>query len=245
LVKPFSARELLARVDANIKIADSRRRAEENLRQVIQQAPVAMTILRGKDFVIELANSRALELWGKGADEVLSRPAFEAFPELVDQGFFDILNGVLERAEPFLANEMPIELERNGKLESLYVNFIYEPLRGLRGNIEGILGVGIDATESVRARKRLQENEQYLEAEVARRTQELKSLNIDLQQSNQDLQQFAHVASHDLKEPLRKVKTFLSRLNDDPDTTLSERAEGFLQKVNSAADRMYAMIEGV
>ncbi|RYY91118.1 MAG: hybrid sensor histidine kinase/response regulator, partial [Chitinophagaceae bacterium] len=65
LVKPFSARELLARVEGNIKIAESRRHAEHNLRRVIHQAPVAMTILRGQDLVIEMANDRALELWGK------------------------------------------------------------------------------------------------------------------------------------------------------------------------------------
>ncbi|GAB4093498.1 ATP-binding protein [Flaviaesturariibacter terrae] len=245
LVKPFSARELVARVEANIKIAESRRVAEQNLRQVILQAPVAMTILRGPNLVIELANERALELWGKPGDAVRNKPALEAFPELIGQGFGAILEGVYKTGTPFVANEMPIELHRHGRPETLYVNFIYEPLRHPDGRIDGIVGVGIDVSESVRARKRLQESEHNLEVEVARRTRELETLNSDLQQSNQDLQQFAHVASHDLKEPLRKVKTFISRLVDDPETEFSDRSRGFLQKINSAADRMYAMIEGV
>ncbi|RYY63138.1 MAG: response regulator, partial [Chitinophagaceae bacterium] len=245
LVKPFSARELLARVEANIKIAESRRHAEHNLRRVIHQAPVAMTILRGQDLVIEMANDRALELWGKEAGEVLHKPAFEAFPELAAQGFKTILEEVYREGKPFVANEMPVELVRRGRTETTFINFIYEPLRDLRGRVEGVVGVGVEVTDSVRARLRMQENEQYLEAEVARRTLELKTLNADLHQSNQDLQQFAHVASHDLKEPLRKVKTFISRLTEDPETRFSERGHGFLQKVNSAADRMYAMIEGV
>ncbi|RYY90870.1 MAG: response regulator [Chitinophagaceae bacterium] len=246
LVKPFSARELMARVDGNIKIAESRRNAERNLRQVIQQAPVAMNIFRGPDFRIDLANGRALEIWDKKPEDVLQKTAEEVFPELIrEHGFGDILSRVYTTGEPFVAIEMPVALLRSGKTETLFLNFIYEPLRDVRGTVEGIVGVGIDVTDSVRARKRLEENEQYLEAEVARRTQELKALNADLQQSNQDLQQFAHVASHDLKEPLRKVKTFLSRFADDPETHFSERGQGFLQKVNSAADRMYAMIEGV
>jgi signal transduction histidine kinase len=245
LVKPFSARELLARVEGNIRLAESRKVAEQNLRLVIQQAPVAMTILRGPKLVIELANERALELWGKPGPDVLSRPAMDAFPELVPQGFNAILQDVYQNAKAFRANEMPVELTRYGQTETLFINFIYEPLRAFSGGVDGIIGVGIDVTAQVRARQRLEQNEQYLEAEVARRTSELEALNNDLQQSNNDLQQFAHVASHDLKEPLRKVKTFASRLVDDPGTHFSEKGSAYLAKVNSAADRMYTMIEGV
>ncbi|RYZ20930.1 MAG: response regulator [Chitinophagaceae bacterium] len=238
LVKPFSARELIARVDANIKIAQSRKAAEENLRNVIQQSPVAMTMLQGEGLMIEIANERALELWGKTAADVLRRSALDAFPELVAQGFGEILNQVFRSGEPFVANEMAIELVRHGKPETLYVNFIYQPLRGRGGHVDGIVGVGVNVTEQVMARKRLEESEQRLEREVDRRTREL-------QQSNVDLQQFAHVASHDLKEPLRKVKTFVGRLLDDPDSRFSERSQTYIQKVHSATDRMNAMIEGV
>lgn len=77
-----------------------------------------------------------------------------------------------------------------------------------------------------------------LEALVARRTAELQS-------SNEDLMRFAHVASHDLKEPLRKIRTFASRLHDDTESNLSERGRMYLNKVESAAERMSNMIEGV
>jgi PAS domain S-box-containing protein len=84
-----------------------------------------------------------------------------------------------------------------------------------------------------------------LENEVKNRTQELQKLNISLQQSNHDLQQFAHVASHDLKEPLRKIRTFTGRLAEDPDSRFSEKAETYIDKVNTASSRMFTMIEGV
>lgn len=79
---------------------------------------------------------------------------------------------------------------------------------------------------------------QKLEQDVADRT-------IALQQSNNDLQQFAHVASHDLKEPVRKIKTFAGRLENELKNENSQRASTFLQKINGAADRMFIMIEGV
>ncbi|RYY89225.1 MAG: PAS domain S-box protein [Chitinophagaceae bacterium] len=77
-----------------------------------------------------------------------------------------------------------------------------------------------------------------LERIVAERTRDLK-------RSNEDLLQFAHVASHDLKEPVRKIATFESRLSHDFGPQLPERAQLYLEKIRLAARRMYTMIEGV
>ncbi|WP_132056037.1 PAS domain-containing protein [Pseudocnuella soli] len=91
-----------------------------------------------------------------------------------------------------------------------------------------------------------------LEEQVATRTQELRRVNKTLQQqaselqrSNEDLQQFAHVASHDLKEPVRKIKTFASRLQDELGTDMPPRAQHFLTKIDEATERIYSMIDGV
>jgi PAS domain S-box-containing protein len=75
--------------------------------------------------------------------------------------------------------------------------------------------------------------------------EELSESNDNLSLSNQDLQQFAHVASHDLKEPLRKIKTFLSRLETDEANVYSPKSLAFFQKINTSVGRMQAMIEGV
>jgi signal transduction histidine kinase len=82
-------------------------------------------------------------------------------------------------------------------------------------------------------------------AEQERLASELLKMNALLQQSNEDLRQFAHVASHDLKEPVRKVKVYTGRLQEDGATIFSPRATGYLEKINSAANRMLAMVEGV
>jgi PAS domain S-box-containing protein len=80
-------------------------------------------------------------------------------------------------------------------------------------------------------------------------TRELEKLveerTSELQRSNEDLQQFAHVASHDLKEPVRKVMTFANRLKDEMKTSLTEKANSYLYKIESSAIRMYSMIDGV
>jgi signal transduction histidine kinase len=84
-----------------------------------------------------------------------------------------------------------------------------------------------------------------LEQAVRRRTQELRRLNHSLETSNEDLQQFAHVASHDLKEPVRKIRTFTGRLLDEYAGHLPHEAVSFLQKIMQATIRMGTMIEGV
>lgn len=66
-----------------------------------------------------------------------------------------------------------------------------------------------------------------------------------LNRSNEDLQQFAHVASHDLKEPVRKIRTFTSALKDEMGERLTERELLYIEKVEKASERMFQMIEGV
>lgn len=83
-----------------------------------------------------------------------------------------------------------------------------------------------------------------LEYRVLDRTRELYEVNQALQHSNEDLLQFAHVVSHDLKEPVRKIKTFGHRLEEEL-TNGSDSARGYLNKIMSSASRMSTMIDGV
>lgn len=74
---------------------------------------------------------------------------------------------------------------------------------------------------------------------------QVEERTLELHRSNEDLMQFAHVASHDLKEPVRKVKTFTGRLQDEFGAALSEKANVYIEKIRNATDRMLAMIDGV
>ena len=68
---------------------------------------------------------------------------------------------------------------------------------------------------------------------------------LELQRSNEDLQQFAHVASHDLREPVRKVKTFVDKLLQEYRAELPEKALDYLRRIDRSCDRMNTMVEGV
>ncbi|TCZ67499.1 PAS domain-containing sensor histidine kinase [Flaviaesturariibacter aridisoli] len=108
---------------------------------------------------------------------------------------------------------------------------IAQPVRDGAGQVTKWTGTLLDIHEQ-------KSFEETLERIVGERTRQL-------QQSNDDLQQFAHVASHDLKEPLRKARLFLGCYRDEARSSISPAGETFLNKVEGALDRMHAMVEGV
>jgi two-component system sensor kinase FixL len=67
----------------------------------------------------------------------------------------------------------------------------------------------------------------------------------ELERSNRDLEQFAYIASHDLSEPLRKIRSFGERLAESCASSLDETGEECLRRMISAAERMQALIDGL
>ncbi|OLY90864.1 PAS domain S-box-containing protein [Cnuella takakiae] len=111
------------------------------------------------------------------------------------------------------------------------------PLRDEQGNIIKWLGTGTDIHDT-------RNMAEALEEAVQRRTKEYIRLNASLQRSNEDLQHFAHVVSHDLKEPLRKIKVFSDQLRNKA-TGMEEPQQLLLQKIMDAAKRMSSMVDGI
>jgi PAS domain S-box-containing protein len=223
------------------KAEDAVRKSEQNLRSLILQAPVAMCILKEPENIVEIANERMFEIWGKTAGEVMERPLFEGLPEAKEQGFEDLLRHVYTTGETFQAFERPANLPRNGKIETTYLNFVYEPFYEVDGQISGIIAVAIDVTEQVLARQKIEEV-------VAERTAQLAESNLALTRTNQELlnlnaslEQFAYAASHDMQEPLRKIETFSNFLEKETEQ-LSDRAKSFINKIGTSASRMKTII---
>ncbi|XZF14296.1 hybrid sensor histidine kinase/response regulator [Chitinophagaceae bacterium MMS25-I14] len=83
---------------------------------------------------------------------------------------------------------------------------------------------------------------EMLEQRVKERTTALKLINEELEASNHELQQFAFVASHDLKEPLRKIQIFSSMIRDKYLHEADDTAESLLNRIISSSDRMHNLI---
>lgn len=153
--------------------------SERNLRLMILLAPVAIGILRGTDYKVEIANKRTLELWGRNEEEVIGKPLLEAMPELQDQGIKKLLDDVYKTGNRFAATELPVELLRKRKIETKYINFSYEALYNSDGNINGIMAIGFEVTDQVLTRQKVEEAEERIR--LATEAAELATWDLDLQ----------------------------------------------------------------
>ncbi|GAB4047681.1 ATP-binding response regulator [Spirosoma litoris] len=246
LVKPFSAQELLTKVRAQINLEQSRRQAETRLRNLVQQAPVAMLLVKGNELVIELINQAMLELVHREGD-VLGKPLLAALPELSGQPFVDRLLQVYETGIPDQGWAVPILVQRNNKLEEAYFNILLTPYyEGTK--LTGVLEICTEVTQQVLASQALAQSEASyrqlsaeLDRQVQQRTAELQASVHDLQRSNDNLQTFAYIASHDLQEPLRKIQSFGDLLQQRYAEQLGDGID-YLQRMQVGANRMSTLI---
>ncbi|MBE9583264.1 response regulator [Mucilaginibacter sp. JRF] len=155
LVKPFSAAELLTKIRAQIKISKTRTHAEQQLRSLLTEAPVAISIYRTPEHIIEFANNRMLQYWGFTAPESFGRPLLELLPVLKQQGFTEIMKNVYETGERFVSTDQPVRLTKSGKEEITYIHLTIEPLRNEDQLITGLIAVAADVTGQVIAHQEL------------------------------------------------------------------------------------------
>ena len=115
-----------------------------------------------------------------------------------------------------------------------------------KDNTEQLLLLAIeDVTEAKKLEAELKFFTQELEKQVKERTLSLKNANASLQHSNENLQQFASIASHDLQEPLRKIRTFAGLLDLRYAKEIGGEAKVLLQKISISAERMSTLIRDV
>jgi PAS domain S-box-containing protein len=170
LVKPFTARELIARVQTHIKISRIRREAQQResealraeqkrLEELYRQAPAFLAVLRGPEHIFEMTNPRYQELIGHR--DVIGKTLPQALPEAAEQGFNEILDRVYQTGEPYVGNGVPVKLARTPgqPLDDTFLDFVYQPMRDSESKITGILVLGVDVTERRRAEQALLQSE--------------------------------------------------------------------------------------
>jgi signal transduction histidine kinase/DNA-binding response OmpR family regulator len=190
LVKPFTAREVVARVEAQLLRARMRAVEDEHRRRiaaVFSHAPVAVAVLRGPDHVFELANEPYLELIDHR--DVAGRPIREALPELEGQGIYELLDDVYRSGERFVGRSHRVWLKRGeaGDLREYSFDFVYQPTVDADGAVDGVVAVAFDVTALANARRA---------AEDANRAKD----------------EFLAMLGHELRNPLAPILTALQLL---------------------------------
>ncbi|RYY08084.1 MAG: PAS domain-containing protein, partial [Cytophagaceae bacterium] len=205
-------------VTEQVLARQQREAQQQQLHRLLEQAPVAIAIFRGPEYVIELANPAVCTLWGRTPAQARHKPLFELLPEAAGQGFEELLDGVMATGVPYVAHELPSFIDRHGRRDTVYWDFIYEPLPDSTGAISGVTVVATEVTAQVRARQQVEGLNEALAStngQLQQLNEELRAANGQLTRTNVDLDNFIYTASHDLKAPISNIEGLLAALQTE------------------------------
>ena len=242
---------------------------EALFQKLVSQAPMGICVLDAATLIAENLNERFVDVAGRPYEAILGNYYWDTFAEVAFL-FEDILRRVIETGETYYDDEVQIELIRHGKPELIYINYVYDAIRDQAGKTQKVVVWVVDVTTEVRTRQQLAESEtryrllsETLEQQVQQRTvalatannelvtkneayralnKELHEANFLLKRSNESLQTFAYVASHDLQEPLRKIQQFGDLLKTGHAEARGGEL-GYVERMQSAAGRMSVLIK--
>ncbi|RZJ65938.1 MAG: PAS domain S-box protein [Flavobacterium sp.] len=188
-------------------------------------ASVDVMLVYGKDLEFLAVNDAAKRMYGL-KDEVIGRKLTDVYPQSKGtSGYEDLLRALKG------------ETIHNPVYKSVIKNIYYEdfmiPLKK-DDEIYAVLVIARDITERINS-----------ELELKQLNDRLVSQNHELQSTNEDLESFNYIASHDLQEPLRKVNMFAGRILDVDGSKLSAQSSEYFERMTSAINRMQKLIQSL
>ncbi len=220
-------RRINGRLDAKIKeqlqVEKSLVEINDEYIQIFNSAPDGMHII-DRDYTVVRVNRAFLDLTGHGSvEEIIGRKCYEVFGGRLCRTPECPLVRVLEGAERVEVETIKVRVD--GTRIPCVVTAT--PFRATSGEVIGVIEVIRDISRWKDAEKALSQSAQ------------------DLLLRNQELQEFSHVISHDLQEPLMLIQAFSQRLRDNFFTNLSEKGKVYLERILSSAERMQMLINGL
>ncbi len=167
LVKPFSAKELLARVQTHLALARLRKQAStalkaerQRLYDLLMNAPASVAILSGPDLIFEFANPQYRKLLGIDHN-IDGKPLLEVAPDIAP-ALLETIKKAAFQGERFVTYEIPILLDwdEKGTAYTKYFNLVYEPLHAENHQPNGLVCFAFEVTEQVKVRQKIQESEE-------------------------------------------------------------------------------------
>ena len=220
----------------------------ERLEYVFKQAPAFLAVLRGPNHVFALANDAYYQLVGHR--DLVGKSVREALPEVIGQGFVDLLDGVLATGEPFIGREERVQLARTpgAPPEELYVNFSYLPLVEADGSRSGIIAHGSDVTEQVLARRqveRLLEESEHQRAAAETARAEAEAARVEAEAANRAKAEFLASMSHELRTPLNAIGGYVDLVAMGIHGPVTDEQQTALARVKASQQHLLTLISDV
>ncbi|MCY7392575.1 MAG: PAS domain S-box protein [Leptolyngbyaceae cyanobacterium CAN_BIN12] len=223
---------------------------ERKFRAIFDQTFQFVGLLEPDGRLIE-ANQTALELGGVTAEQVVGRMFWQTPWWQVSHDIQVQLRQAIARAAAGELSRYEVEISGAGG-STVICDFSIKPLRDENGQVVLLISEGRDITQRKQAEAEVYKLNAELEDRVARRTAQMEQLNQMLAQTatlleerNRELDQFAHIASHDLKAPLRSISNLAEWIEDDLQGQLPAENQQQLELLRKRVLRMEDLITGL
>lgn len=210
------------------------RDSEQRVRNILDNLFAFVGITTPEGILIE-ANHTALSSIDLEPEEVLGKHFADTYWWSYSESTQSKLRASIQEA----AQGKPVRYDVDVRLQDdlfITIDFMLGFVRNEDGEITHLVPSGVDITDRKKTEAELQELTDTLERRVTTRTAELE-------QSLHELDQFAYVASHDLKAPLRAIDHLASWIAEDAEALLPEASKEHLQKLRSRVQRMETLLE--
>ena len=223
------------------------RNEQLNLARLYAEAIIATMrepfLVLDRSMQVRTANRSFYEKFGLTEEDVEGRSLYG-----LENGKWDL--PPLRRAlDTLLSREVKIkdiEIEYPVKTDGKRILLLNAGRIFWKDNAEQLILLAMEDITETRKREDEQKHfSQELTKQVQAQTSSLKEANEALKTSNENLEQFATIASHDLQEPLRKIRTFAAVLNQRHTADINAEARDLLEKISLSAERMADLIRDV
>jgi PAS domain S-box-containing protein len=226
-------------MDANRRLADA-----------ILATAVDPIIVIDRDGLIQEANTATTTLFGHERSAMVGRNVSMLMPEPYRSEHDGYIRRYLTTGEKrIIGVGREVQAERADGSTFPMALAVTEVTVDESNDDRRFTGIIHDLTDRVATQHALEEANRNLEAQVADRTAELRSLLVDVERSNRDLEQFAYIASHDLQAPLRNVRQGLELLDEHLETAtgagFDDEAQELQRLITAAVLRMEDLIRGL
>lgn len=217
-------RKVLERT-SELNRSNSELRQQKEFVDTILESSVDIIVVLDQELRYVTYNRAACQYYSVKKGELIGKKILDIFPLIKTSGMYDDLQEALK------GKTIHNPKYRSTVLDKHFGNF-YIPLKDRNDKVYGVLLISHDNTAIVDAAEKL---------EVANRILEEK--NLALERSNKELESFSYVASHDLQEPLRKIRTFSGLVQKHYNN--EKEAKKYFKKIDSSAERMADLIKAV